>query len=106
MQTVLQVLRTRIRTARRPLDEVVALMDPRAARPSLRDVPRPLRERTQDYLAGLTPDQLSAVRGLQTRLAIMSESHTGAFLAPPADPQRRRSTCARRCGSGRRACSA
>ena len=35
----------------------------------------------QDYLAGLTHDQLSAVRGLQTRLAVLTESHTGPFLA-------------------------
>jgi type IV secretory pathway TraG/TraD family ATPase VirD4 len=39
-------------------------------------------ERVQDYLATLTPDQLSAVRGLATRLAIVSESETGAFLCP------------------------
>ena len=31
----------------------------------------------QDYLAALTPDQLSAVRGLGTRLAILTESHAG-----------------------------
>jgi type IV secretory pathway TraG/TraD family ATPase VirD4 len=61
-------------------------MDPRRLAIALRGVDRPLRERTQDYLAGLTPDQLSAIRGLQTRLAVLTESHTGAFLAPPADP--------------------
>ncbi len=39
----------------------------------------------QDYLATLTPDQLSAVRGLGTRLAIVTESHTGRFLSPGTD---------------------
>ena len=63
-------------------------MDPRRLAVSLRTLDRPLRERVQDYLTGLTHDQLSAVRGLQTRLAILTESHTGPFLAPPADPGR------------------
>ena len=86
VQTVLQVL-GRARPDRPPtLAAVVELMDPRRLAIALRDVDRPLRERTQDYLAGLTPDQLSAIRGLQTRLAVLTESHTGAFLAPPADP--------------------
>jgi hypothetical protein len=68
------------------LAAVVELMDPRRMAVVLRNVDRPLRERTQDYLAGLTPDQFSAIRGLQTRLAVLTESHTGAFLVPPADP--------------------
>src|SRR5205085_6176018 len=32
--------------------------------------------------AGMTPDQLSAVRGLGTRLAIISESAAGPYLTP------------------------
>lgn len=48
----------------------------------LRDLPRPLAERVQDYLAELTPDQLSAVKGLRTRLALMAESAAGPFLEP------------------------
>jgi hypothetical protein len=68
------------------LDQVVRMMDPHRLSGALRGVPRPLAERIQDYLAGLTPDQLSAVRGLQTRLAIVTESHTGAYLEPgPAE---------------------
>ncbi|HEX4281164.1 MAG TPA: TraM recognition domain-containing protein, partial [Solirubrobacteraceae bacterium] len=66
------------------LSEVVALMDPRRLASSLRGLDRPLRERTQDYLAALTPDQYSAIRGLQTRLAVLTESHTGRFLEPPS----------------------
>jgi hypothetical protein len=34
----------------------------------------------QDYLGSLTGDQLSAIRGLATRLAIITESHTGRYL--------------------------
>jgi conjugal transfer pilus assembly protein TraD len=48
----------------------------------LRDVDRDLARHVQHYLAGLTPDQRSAVRGLETRLAILAESHTGAYLEP------------------------
>jgi type IV secretory pathway TraG/TraD family ATPase VirD4 len=48
----------------------------------LREVPRPLAEQVQDYVAALTPDQRSAVAGLRTRLAILTESLTGPFLAP------------------------
>ncbi len=34
----------------------------------------------QDYLESLGPDQLSAVNGLATRLALLSESHAGEYL--------------------------
>ena len=87
VQAVLQVLARAHPDGRATLGAVVELMDHRRLAIALRDVDRPLRERTQDYLAGLTPDQLSAIRGLQTRLAVLTESHTGAFLEPPADPQ-------------------
>ncbi len=82
-QTVLQVL-TAARPDRPPtLHEVVELMDPARLTGTLRHVDSSLRERVQDYRAGLTPDQLSAIRGLQTRLAIVTESHIGPYLAPP-----------------------
>jgi hypothetical protein len=64
------------------LRDVVELMDHRRLVAMLRDVPRPLASRVQDYLAALGSDQLSAVRGLETRLAIIAESHTGAYLEP------------------------
>lgn len=83
IQTVLQVAGQAHPDRPPTLHEVVALMDPRRLATSLRHLDRPLRERVQDYLAGLTHDQLSAVRGLQTRLAVLTESHTGRFLAPP-----------------------
>jgi hypothetical protein len=62
------------------LGVVVELMDPRRLAASLRSVPGPLGERVRDYLASLTHDQLSGIRGLQTRLAIITESHTGKYL--------------------------
>jgi len=70
------------------LEEVVSLMEPRRLASMLRHVDRPLADRVQDYLAGLTPDQVSAIRGLGTRLAILSESHAGPYLAPSRDPGR------------------
>ncbi|HUA48399.1 MAG TPA: helicase HerA-like domain-containing protein [Solirubrobacteraceae bacterium] len=86
VQTVLQVLAQAHPDRPPTLQEVVELMDPARLTGILRHVDRPLRERVQDYRAGLTQDQLSAVRGLQTRLAIVTESHIGPHLAPPGDP--------------------
>jgi conjugal transfer pilus assembly protein TraD len=82
VQIVLQVL-----AAARPgraavLGEVVSLMDPARLPSALRSLDPDLRDRVRDYLAGLTPDQLSAVRGLQTRLAVLTESHTAPYLTP------------------------
>jgi len=81
---VLQVIQARPQLPAPTLHDVVALMDPHRLRVQLRGVPPALGERVNDYLAGLTPDQLSAIRGLQTRLAILTESHTGEFLTPEA----------------------
>lgn len=69
------------------LDEVVDLMDPLRLAAALRRLPRSPDWRVEDYLAGLTPDQLSGIRGFATRLAILSESHTGRYLTP-ASPNR------------------
>jgi conjugal transfer pilus assembly protein TraD len=85
VQTVLQVLARTHPGAPPTLHEVVALMDPRRLATALRGLDRPDRERVQDYLAGLTHDQVSAIHGLQTRMAVLTESHTGPFLAPPAE---------------------
>jgi hypothetical protein len=82
VQTVLQVLQAAHPDRAPTLQEVVRLMDPRRIPGLLRAVPRPLAERVQDYVAELTPDQLSAIRGLGTRLAVVTESHVGPYLAP------------------------
>jgi conjugal transfer pilus assembly protein TraD len=85
VQNVLQVLEHVHPGRGSTLEEVVRLMDPNRLPGALRSLPPALTERVHDYLAGLTPDQLSAIRGLQTRLAIVTESHTGPYLAPPRD---------------------
>jgi conjugal transfer pilus assembly protein TraD len=82
LQNVLQVVEASHPERPPTLGEVVGLMDPHRLAGALRNLPRAHAERVQDYLAGLSPDQLSAVKGLQTRLAIISESHTGQFLEP------------------------
>ncbi|HEX3832309.1 MAG TPA: TraM recognition domain-containing protein [Solirubrobacteraceae bacterium] len=68
------------------LDDVVAVMEPARLASRLRDVPSPLAARVADYLGGLTRDQESAVRGLGTRLALLSESTAGRYLAPGDGP--------------------
>jgi conjugal transfer pilus assembly protein TraD len=86
-QMVLQVL-LQARPERPPtLDEVVELMDPGRVGALLRQLPPARAERVQDYVSSLSSDQLSAIRGLGTRLAIISESHTGRFLTPGSGPE-------------------
>ncbi len=80
VQTALQVLQAAHPSRPVELHEVVAVMEPRRLIPALRLVPEPLAERVHDYLGALTPDQVSAVRGLGTRLALLSESSAGPYL--------------------------
>jgi hypothetical protein len=87
VQTVLRVLEKAHPERAPTLAEVVGLMDPHRLAGSLRGLARPDAERVQDYLATITPDQVSAVRGLQTRLAIITESHTGSYLEPDGTGQ-------------------
>ena len=68
------------------LATVVELMEPQRLATLVRGLPEPRATRVQDYLAGLGSDQLSAIRGLGTRLAVISESHTGRFLEPGSGP--------------------
>ena len=83
VQTVLQVLE-QLHPGRPPaLEEVVRMMDHRRLPSIVRELPEPLAERITGYLGGLTGDQVSAIRGLGTRLAVLTESHSAPFLAPP-----------------------
>ena len=84
-QLVLQVLREAHPERAPTLDHVVHLMEPQRINSLLRNLPRERADRVRDYLAGLSSDQLSAIRGLGTRLAIVSESHTGRYLSPSAE---------------------
>ena len=80
VQTALQVLHA---AGPEPqLAELIRLMEPKRLAAMVRHLGPALAERVQDYVSGLTPDQISAVRGLGTRLAILSESHAGPYLAP------------------------
>ncbi len=64
------------------LTRVVALMNPaRLAALARRAGPQRLAH-VQEYVAGLTSDQVSAVRGLGSRLAVLTESHVGPLLEP------------------------
>jgi len=82
LQAVLRALLLARPHDRPTLPEVVRMMDPRRLPALLRELPGEEAAAMHDYLAGLTPDQHSAIRGLQTRLALITESHVGRFLAP------------------------
>jgi type IV secretory pathway TraG/TraD family ATPase VirD4 len=85
VQTVLRLLR-HARPERAPtLDEVVALMNPKRLPSLLRDVPVDVAGPVQDYVSSLTADQQSAIRGLQTRLAVITESEAGPYLRPQGE---------------------
>jgi type IV secretory pathway TraG/TraD family ATPase VirD4 len=81
-QTAVGVLQTLAPDGQASLSQVVELLEPRRLALAARRLDRERGAWVQDYLAGLSPDQLSAVRGLQSRLAVVSESHTGRFLEP------------------------
>lgn len=80
LQTALGVLLTSHPDRPVDLHELVGAMQPRRLAARLRLVPEPFAERLQDYLAGMSPDQLSAIRGLETRLAVLDESIAGPYL--------------------------
>ena len=96
VQMALHVLREARPEQAATLNDVVDLMDPRRMSAMLRHVSRERAAGVQDYLAGLTPDQVSAIRGLGTRLAIITESSSGRFWRR----QFRRSNRRRRRGRG------
>jgi type IV secretory pathway TraG/TraD family ATPase VirD4 len=68
------------------LSRVVELMSPERLASTSRSSSRARSEHVREYVSSLTPDQHSAVRGLASRLAVLSESHTGPLLEPgPAE---------------------
>lgn len=85
------------------LERVVETLDPAQLAISARRLPRERGDYVRSYLNSLTPDQVSAVRGLQTRLAILTESHTGRFLQPAgSDSGQDRARSDREAAAGRR----
>jgi hypothetical protein len=86
LQTAFTVLHAAAPGRPAQLRDVVSVMEPQRLAARLRDVPAPLAARVADYLGGLTRDQESAARGLGTRLALLSESTAGRYLAPGDGP--------------------
>jgi conjugal transfer pilus assembly protein TraD len=85
LQTVFTVLEAR---GQQPsIDRVVALMDTKALNAELREIPKDLADRIAGYLDQLTDsrDQRSAIAGLATRLALLSESAAGDRLTSAPD---------------------
>lgn len=80
IQIALQVMRETDPERELTLASVVAIMEPKRLGALTRKLPPDRASYVRDYLAGLTGDQQSAIRGLASRLAIISESHAGAFL--------------------------
>ena len=66
------------------LARVVELMSPERLAAASRLAPRARRDHVREYVSALTPDQQSAIRGLASRLAVLTESHTGPLLQPGA----------------------
>ncbi|MGO9754738.1 MAG: type IV secretory system conjugative DNA transfer family protein [Solirubrobacteraceae bacterium] len=86
IQLALQVMREADPKRELTLASVVAMMEPKRLAGLTRKLPPERASYVRDYLAGLTGDQQSAIRGLASRLAIISESHTGAFLGAAPSP--------------------
>lgn len=82
-----QALTVHAQTSPNPptLSGVVKLLDPSELATRARSLPPDRAANLGAYVSSLTRDQLSAIRGLQSRLALLTESHTGQFLAPAAD---------------------
>jgi type IV secretory pathway TraG/TraD family ATPase VirD4 len=80
IQIALQALREAHPERELSLASIVAMMDPKRLAALTRKLPDERAEHVRDYLSGLTTDQHSAIRGLASRLAVISESHTGPYL--------------------------
>ncbi len=64
---------------------IVSMLDPGRLGAATRRLPRARGEYIRAYVGSLTPDQISAVRGLASRLALLTESHSGRYLEPAPD---------------------
>jgi conjugal transfer pilus assembly protein TraD len=82
VQTALQVLAAQSPQQPPSLAQVVELLEPQRLAAAARALPQERADQLRSYLHGMTPDQNSAVRGLGSRLAILTESHTGEYLEP------------------------
>jgi conjugal transfer pilus assembly protein TraD len=82
LQTAIQVLQQARPDKPVTLAAVVALLDPQRLQELFKYLPREMLARVGPYVSGLNRDQKSAVSGLQSRLALISESAVGQYLQP------------------------
>jgi hypothetical protein len=82
LQTAIQVLQEARPDRPVTLAAVAAMMEPETLVGQLGKVPEALRQRVAKYLSNLSRDQQSAILGLGSRLAVINESHSGAWLEP------------------------
>ncbi len=88
LQMAIQVAQETAPDTALALSRVVELMAPERLAPASRAAsPRRRSAHVREYVNTLTPDQHSAIRGLASRLAVLTESHTGPLLEPGA-PER------------------
>jgi type IV secretory pathway TraG/TraD family ATPase VirD4 len=87
LQLAIQVAQETSGGAPVSLAGVVRLLSPDRLAAAARTLPPVRAAQLREYVGSLTPDQHSAVRGLASRLAILTESHTGRFLEPTANGQ-------------------
>lgn len=86
LQLAIQVAQEREPQRALTLARVVELMAPEQLAATARGTSRERSAAVRRYLSSLTADQASAIRGLASRLAVISESHAGPLLEPgPAD---------------------
>jgi type IV secretory pathway TraG/TraD family ATPase VirD4 len=82
LQTAIQVLHAVYPDRPVTLAQVVQALDVKQLQSLVRKAPRELLHRVGPYLSDLSRDQQSAILGLQSRLALLSESSAGAYLEP------------------------
>lgn len=85
LQTAIQVAQETAPDLPVTVSRVMELMAPERLAAATRSLPQARGEHIREYISSLTPDQHSAVRGLASRLAVLSESHTGRYLEPERD---------------------
>jgi conjugal transfer pilus assembly protein TraD len=84
LQIAIQVAQETAAGGALTLARVVELMSPARLAAASRHASQARSEHVREYVSSLTPDQHSAIRGLASRLAVLTESHTGPLLEPGA----------------------
>ena len=87
LQTALQVHQAVAPDRPVTLGAVVGLLNPNTLKAMLTHAPQELISRVGPYLTSLNRDQTSGILGLESRLAILSESAVGEYLQPASIPE-------------------